>query len=126
LDGRSSLYLAAHPGYASSEECVRVLIAAGADVDVVDGSGRTVFIYGCDHGWPLAIVKLLLEAGANVNYQSNRGWSAFVSASRQGHLEHVRLLLDFGADPNLASYYGWTCLMRASRNHLIILKLWFF
>jgi ankyrin repeat protein len=51
-------------------------------------------IEACFEGWPVAIVRLLLEAVANVNYQDIDGWIALMSASRQGHLEHVYLILE--------------------------------
>jgi serine/threonine-protein phosphatase 6 regulatory ankyrin repeat subunit B len=112
---RSSLFLAASPDHDSSEECVRVFLDEGADVDLGDRYEWTVLMSGCDKAWPVAIVRLLLEAGANVNFQNCDGWNALIFASGQGYLEHVRLLLDFGADPNLTSnngpINGWTSLI---------------
>ena len=45
------------------------------------------------------IVKLLLEAGANINEMSSAG-AVLIKASSEGHLDTVKLLLEAGADVN--------------------------
>lgn len=43
------------------------LLAAGLDVNAVDGEGNTPLAYAVGHHWPFALVKALVEAGADVN-----------------------------------------------------------
>ena len=48
------------------------------------------------------VVRLLLNAGADVNLASNVGDTALIAASCQGHVGTVRLMLDACAGKNLA------------------------
>ena len=57
----------------------------------------------------LEVIKLLLEAGADVNANNNLA----LGASRKGHLEVVKVLLEAGADVHAEDDYA---LRRASRN----------
>ena len=59
-------------------------------------------------------VKRLLEAGANVNIQNNRGYTALIDASYKGHTEIVKLLLEYKANVNIQNKYGYTALICAS------------
>jgi len=45
----------------------------------------------------LANVKRLIEKGANVNAQTNDGYTALILASRYGHKEIAKLLIEAGA-----------------------------
>jgi ankyrin repeat protein len=55
-------------------------------------------------GGRVEIVRLLLQAGADVNLRADDcGLSALLSAALLGDAEVARLLLDAGADPNLGS-----------------------
>jgi ankyrin repeat protein len=75
---------------------VRILIAAGANVNAKDKLGGTALIRGC--GSP-EIIKLLIAAGAQVNERDIYGDTILMRVSRQGDIEGVRLLLAVGADP---------------------------
>ena len=63
-----------------------------------------------------AVVKLLLEAGADPNIQIEsstpfmNGATALIMASIHGHIQTVQLLLKAGADPNKAAMTGETAL----------------
>ena len=46
------------------------------------------------------IVRLLIEAGADVNAANPRGHTVLYCAGGHGHLDSVKLLLDNGADPH--------------------------
>jgi len=43
------------------------------------------------------IVQLLIEAGSNVNAQSDDGATALMHASQEGHAEKAELLIQSGA-----------------------------
>lgn len=51
-------------------ECARMLIEAGADVDAVDNAGNTPLVYAARGEDALPMVKLLVNAGADVNYRN--------------------------------------------------------
>lgn len=61
-------------------------------------------------------VRVLLNAGAQVDIQDDIGRSALFKASEQGHSSTVALLLAHQADPNLYDNSGRTSLMVASKN----------
>lgn len=61
------------------------------------------------------IVKLLLEAGANVNYYTcDRDGSALIVAASRGNLKILRVLTEAGADINIGNGIRGTALMRAA------------
>jgi ankyrin len=59
--------------------------------------------------------RLLLEAGAQVNYSSPEYGSSLVVAAASGQEEFARLLLNRGADPNVTDRWGFTPLHYALR-----------
>ena len=54
---------------------VKLLLAAGADVNHQNPTGETALMHASRQGY-IDVVKVLLEAGANVNLQDNFGWTA--------------------------------------------------
>lgn len=74
-----------------------------------------------------AIIKLLLQAGANVNqYNKNSGRTSLHWAALKNNEIILQLLLDFGADINQADHYGVTALHHAAlqdNNNAIIFLL---
>ncbi len=61
----------------------------------------------------IEVVKLLLEAGADVNHQSKKGNTALMYASHNGHIEVVKLLLEAGAVADIQNNSGQTALSMA-------------
>lgn len=53
-----------------------------------------------------AAVKILLDAGANINHQSDRGHSALIDAVKKDYPELTKLLLTRGAEINLKTSEG--------------------
>lgn len=49
----------------------------------------------------LEALKILVQARANVNYQTQTGVTALMCAANHGYLEVVKALLAAGADPNI-------------------------
>eukprot|EP00668_Euglena_longa_P004800 GGOE01005620.1.p1 GENE.GGOE01005620.1~~GGOE01005620.1.p1 ORF type:complete len:878 (-),score=266.00 GGOE01005620.1:287-2677(-) len=62
-----------------------------------------------------ATVRLLLEAGVDVNHRNRDGTTALMACSERGSADVVRLLLDAGAEVNAVAY-NLTALAVASRN----------
>ena len=58
----------------------------------------------------LAVVKLLLQRGADVRVMNQFGDTSLHEAGRWGHLDVVRLLLDNQADMSMTNQHGWTPL----------------
>jgi ankyrin repeat protein len=54
----------------------------------------------------LESIKVLLDAGSDVNKTMADGTSAMVIAIINGHYKLARFLLDIGADPNVADLRG--------------------
>lgn len=76
------------------------LIEYGADVNAEGGEYGTALIAAAQEPHK-AVVKLLLENGADVNLcSSGENLNALYAAASSGHGEVVRLLLHRGADPN--------------------------
>eukprot|EP00058_Branchiostoma_floridae_P000396 XP_002585884.1 hypothetical protein BRAFLDRAFT_85068 [Branchiostoma floridae] len=65
----------------------------GKIVNLADGNaGQTALMLAVSHGRQ-EIVKMLIDAGAEVNLQDEDGSTALMCASEHGHLEIVKLLL---------------------------------
>jgi ankyrin repeat protein len=72
-------------------------LQAGADVNAImtDSDGCTALIYAIIKGND-KIVKLLIEAGADVNIATMNGWTALRWATDKAHVEIIELLLQAG------------------------------
>ncbi|MCG7852323.1 MAG: ankyrin repeat domain-containing protein, partial [Methanosarcinaceae archaeon] len=81
----------------SLKEEVKIPLNEVEDIDAADGDSPAL-IKASDQG-NIDTVKLLLDKGANIDYQfDNDGETALMKASARGHAEVVKLLLDRGAN----------------------------
>jgi ankyrin repeat protein len=95
-------------------ESVKVLLAAGADVNQISGYGWSPLLVAAQNRY-YKLGVYLLERGANPNLANKGGWTPLYLATdnrnieggdypvRKGdmdHLEFIKLLLDKGADVN--------------------------
>ncbi|KAI9860642.1 MAG: hypothetical protein M1813_006067 [Trichoglossum hirsutum] len=118
-NGRTPLMAAADSGH---EGMARLLLGLGADVNASTVAGATVLYWAASnghravaaYGGSVAIVQLLLEAGALVDARGD-GRPPMYYAAFNGHDAVVRLLLDGGADPNAADGRGESVLMQAAQ-----------
>ena len=70
-----------------------------------------------------AIVKLLLEAGADANATMKGGESVLMLAARSGDVDAVKALLARGANPNSRERLGQTALMwAAAEGHTAVVR----
>jgi ankyrin repeat protein len=67
----------------------------------------------------LESVKVLLEAGAEVNQTTGYGWSPLLVATQNRYYGLAKFLLERGADPNLPNNGGWVPLYLATDNRNI-------
>jgi ankyrin repeat protein len=93
--GSTALHFAAQSGDAAS---VRLIVEAGAALDVAAGDGRTPLVLAAFSGHGEA-ARALIEAGADVN-TDGAGYTALHAAALRGDLETTRALLARGASPN--------------------------
>jgi ankyrin repeat protein len=102
---------------------VRLLLAAGADVEAADDEGWRPLQIAANKGH-LETLELLLAAGADVEAATKDGWRALHNAARYGHLACLERLLNAGASPTARSDpAGWTCLHLATiEDHVSIVE----
>ena len=95
-------------------ECVKILVAAGADVNQTSVDGSAPLLVAAQNGL-YDVAAYLLDHGANPNQTNEKGWSplylavknrnhettAVPAPSSVGSLEFIQLLLQHGADPNV-------------------------
>ena len=81
--------------------------------DFRDQDGRTQLMRTVETS-DVTEVEKLIDAGANVNEQSNTGITALQTASGMGKTDVVRLLIRRGADVNQKAKGGFTSLMQAA------------
>jgi hypothetical protein len=120
--GMTGLHIAANFGL---ELIVSSLLASeGVDVDSKDDKyGQTPLSWAAENGHE-AVVKLLLEKGADMESKSNNGRTPLSWAAKNGREAVVRLLLEKGADVESESNNGQTPLSWATRyGHEAVVKM---
>jgi ankyrin len=80
--------------------------------------GLTPLLFATRAG-DLETVKVLLQAGADVNGTSEYGWTALLDATQNKFYRLGLYLLEHGADPNIANEGGWNPLYIATDNRNI-------
>jgi ankyrin repeat protein len=83
-----------------------------------DGGQLTPLIYATRAN-NLDSVKVLLDAGADINQTSGYGWSPLLVATQNRYYKLGAYLLDHGANPNLANKGAWVPLYLATDNRNI-------
>jgi len=82
------------------------------------GGGLTALVFAAREG-DLESAKRLIAAGANVNQQTEYGWTPLLTAVNNRNYQVAKLLVESGADVNLANKGGWTPLYLATDNRNI-------
>ena len=91
---------------------IRLLLAAGADVNKVDAVGNTALSHACENGC-VESARLLLDAGADTDTQDIYGQTPLYYACSRGHTETARIIINAGADPDAVCVGGNTALIIA-------------
>ena len=93
------------------------------DVESKDRSGRTPLSWAAENGRE-AVVKLLLEKGAELETKSSSNLTPLLQAAENGHEAVVKLLLEKGAELETKDFSSQTPLSRAVENgHEAVVKL---
>lgn len=103
-EGHAPLYRA------STGEVARVLLAAGATVDVASGPTRGTALHQAARRGHVLVAHALLDYGATVDACDAKGQTPLRRAVNCRQIEIVRLLVRRGADPNAADRRGVTPL----------------
>lgn len=124
----SDIFGAAHNG--DSKKLKELLDGAGKN-DIEYSGTLIVDIDRCRDARPLMVasneecIKLLLEAGADINSRDRYGWTPLHWMSKACRISSASVLLDAGADIDSVTYEGITPLMLASClesgcNHMVM------
>jgi ankyrin repeat protein len=93
---------------------VRRELVAGVDVDVLNGraangdGGNTPLWFAAQGAAPfgVAVARVLIAAGAEINRRCEHGRTALHMAAAWGQIEMVRLLVESGADATICDDEG--------------------
>ena len=124
---RSALFNAAMHGHARATQA---LLKAGADVEAtapgsriksfpvftsgyVDVEGVTPLLAAAENGH-FDVVRLLVEAGADVDRADSSGFTPLMGASRAGDTAMAKFLLERGARPDAVDHSGKTAASHAA------------
>lgn len=103
-------------------EIVAELLAAGADIHVVNADGCNALWLACYNG-SHAIIERLIAAGIDIDLQNGNGSTCLMYAASNSKADLVELLLANGADPSLKNLDDFTALdLAASIDCLRLLR----
>jgi ankyrin repeat protein len=83
-----------------------------------DGGGLTALVFATRQD-DLDCVRVLVEAGADVNQTTRYGWTPLLVATQNRHYQIGKYLLEHGANPNISNKGGWNPLYLATDNRNI-------
>jgi ankyrin repeat protein len=105
---------------AASIECLNALYSFGADLTVVDATGRSPLFVACAmNRSELAeyLVGCLDQEMSSLYIQDNRGDTPLHAAACNGALDCLLLLLQYGVDPTITNIKGFKPVDLAILNH---------
>lgn len=85
--------------------------------------GFTPLLFAAQQG-DLESTRLLLDAGADIDFATEEEGSALVIATAAGHEELANFLLERGANPDITDAYGLTPLHFALHKGVLIMNNW--
>ncbi|XP_077075767.1 ankyrin repeat domain-containing protein 6b [Siphateles boraxobius] len=111
-NGRTPLHLAAYKGHIA---VVRILLAAGCDLDIQDDGDQTAVHRAAVVG-NTDVISALLQEGCALDRQDKDGNTALHEAAWHGFSQSVKLLVKAGANVHAKNKAGNTALHLACQN----------
>jgi uncharacterized protein len=105
-NGMTPLMRACHFGKAKGEKMAYMLIEAGADVGYAIKGQTTALTCSFENG-SRALIKTLIDKGANVNGIHGIEITPLMLAARANNVDAIELLLQHGADPEAKCGLTW-------------------
>lgn len=102
-----------------SDSEARMLIEAGADLDLADYKGRTLLSLALNQTQCKSSIDTVLKLGANIAHRDVEGRSILHLAIHKGNTQILKFLIERGADPKWIDNFGntlWHEAARLSRN----------
>ena len=93
-------------------ECLKEVIAAGADINKENNYGRTALMFAASQGH-VDSSKILIDGGSDINKQNGDGDTPLMISASVPNPIVVKYLLSKGADVNFTNYRGETALYQA-------------
>ncbi|KAK4847806.1 hypothetical protein QYF36_006092 [Acer negundo] len=122
---------------ASNVDAIRALHLQGANLEWIDGKGKTPLIVACMDSGLINVAETLIQLGANINaYRPGRhGGTPLHHAAKRGLESTVKLLLSRGANVlvrnddchtalDVARIKGHTNVVRAIESHMCYFSGW--
>ncbi|HEV3456013.1 MAG TPA: ankyrin repeat domain-containing protein [Thermoanaerobaculia bacterium] len=110
-EGHTALFAATAAG---NLQILERVLALSPNLDLGDVHGATALFYSATGG--TAVLARLIQRGADVNLQDQRGRSPLIAAVLMNHLGAAGLLLVAGADVNRQDRHGATALFYAAES----------
>ncbi|KAL2018827.1 hypothetical protein VTK56DRAFT_385 [Thermocarpiscus australiensis] len=105
LDAHGQTFLARACAKGEYETAKQRLQERPEDINVADYAGNTPLQIAALNGYD-DIVRLLVDAGCNIDCVNNDKDTPLLDAVENGHLEVVKILLEAGVNPRKANAYG--------------------
>jgi ankyrin repeat protein len=103
---------------------VKVLLEHGCNPNLPDHQHRIPLINGASAKDDPSFIKLMVDAGAEINWQDCHNRTALGYTAKMNRSGNARFLLSHGANPNIADYLGYTPLAEAVfQNHYDVLRI---
>lgn len=113
VDGRPPIF-----DFLDDPKCVEILINAGARLDVLDNSGKSVFHHACIQGENESLRLLLFLSSPSsvmVTVKDHDGNSALIQALLHGNVESALTLLELDNMGDIVGQDGWAAVHHAAK-----------
>ena len=118
-NGQTPLHLAV---FAHRRECVRFLMLAEADSNILDNFGRTALHHACFQG-SVDMASLICEGDTDLDVKDEDGDTALHAAAVSGHIQLTEALLSFGANHSIRNDNGdQPAHLAARKGHVEVLR----
>lgn len=109
IQSRRGLAAVHHATLRKSSEALKVLLDAGANINIQDDFRQTALHLAVKEENPsLAIIQTLLDAGADPNIQDEEGSTALHIVMNKYDLDSIKSLLNVSTDPNFQDPTNFT------------------